>query len=66
MSSPLFLEVAGAGGQRGILHQLHGIVPPGDCLLVLEGHLARLAVALGAAPLEVTRVGTLGQVCVTL
>jgi hypothetical protein len=63
---PFLLEVAGAGGQRGVLHQLHGIVPPGDGLLVLEGDLSRLAVPLRAAPLQVPGVGALRQVRVAL
>ena len=66
MPRSLLLQVARAGGQRGVLHELHGIVPPGHRLLVLEGHLARLAVALRAASLKVARIGALRQVGVTL
>jgi hypothetical protein len=63
---PLLLKVASAGGQRGVLHQLHGVVPPGDGLLVFEGHLTRLSVPLRAAPFEVPGVGALGEVSVAL
>ena len=62
MARALLLEVAGAGGEGGVLHQLHGVVPPGDGLLVLESDFARLAVALRAAPLQAPGVGALRQV----